>query len=169
MAARAHLGVAELVHVAGLHLAAELRGHGLHAVADAEHGHAELPDRSAARAGAFGCSTDSGPPERMMPLGWKATTSASLDVPGMDLAVDAELAHAARDELRVLRAEVEDEDAVGVDVVVGGGLHSAFYVTRLQGAIRAAAPTPVNLQQHRDLRRWQPRPPVDHRAAPARL
>jgi hypothetical protein len=32
------------------------------------------------------------------------------------LAIDAELAHAPRDELRVLRAEVEDENPVGVDV-----------------------------------------------------
>ena len=35
---------------------------------------------------------------------------------GMDLAVHAALAHAARDQLRVLRAEVEDQDAVRVDV-----------------------------------------------------
>ena len=38
------------------------------------------------------------------------------DIPGMHLAVHAELAHAARDQLRVLRAEVEDQDPVGVDV-----------------------------------------------------
>ncbi len=37
-------------------------------------------------------------------------------VPGMDLAVHAELAHAAGDELGVLRTEVQDQDAVGVDV-----------------------------------------------------
>jgi hypothetical protein len=35
----------------------------------------------------------------------------------VDLAVDAKLAHAARDQLRVLRAEVEDQDPVRVDVV----------------------------------------------------
>ncbi|MGN6321582.1 MAG: hypothetical protein ACTHNE_07635, partial [Dyella sp.] len=33
-----------------------------------------------------------------------------------DLAVDADLADAACDELRVLRAEIEDEDFVAVDV-----------------------------------------------------
>jgi len=42
VAARAHLGVAELVHGAGLDAAAELGGHGLHAVADAEHWDAEF-------------------------------------------------------------------------------------------------------------------------------
>ncbi|MFO0450989.1 MAG: hypothetical protein ACK52I_20410 [Pseudomonadota bacterium] len=35
----------------------------------------------------------------------------------MDLAVHADLAHAARDQLRVLRAEVEDQDPVRVDVL----------------------------------------------------
>jgi hypothetical protein len=34
----------------------------------------------------------------------------------VQLAVDAELAHAARDQLRVLGAEVEDQDLVVVDV-----------------------------------------------------
>jgi hypothetical protein len=34
----------------------------------------------------------------------------------MDLAVDADLADAPRDELGVLRPEVEDQDAVRVDV-----------------------------------------------------
>ncbi len=40
VAASAHLRVAEFVHGAGLDAAAELRGHRLHAVADAEHRHA---------------------------------------------------------------------------------------------------------------------------------
>jgi hypothetical protein len=34
----------------------------------------------------------------------------------MDLAVHARLAHAARDQLRVLGPEVEDQDPVGMDV-----------------------------------------------------
>src|SRR6185436_12203065 len=41
------------------------------------------------------------------------------DVPGKDFAVDAELAHAARDQLGVLGAEIEDQDARGVDVSLG--------------------------------------------------
>jgi hypothetical protein len=36
----------------------------------------------------------------------------------MDLTVNTQLADAARDELCVLRAEVEDQDAVGVDVLM---------------------------------------------------
>jgi hypothetical protein len=38
----------------------------------------------------------------------------------MDLAVHAELAHAPRNQLGVLRAEIQDEDAVGVDVALCG-------------------------------------------------
>jgi hypothetical protein len=34
----------------------------------------------------------------------------------MDFAIHAELAHATRDQLRVLRTEIEDQDPVGVDV-----------------------------------------------------
>ena len=45
VAVRAHLGVAELAVRARLDLAAELHGHREHAVADAEHRHAELEDR----------------------------------------------------------------------------------------------------------------------------
>ena len=46
----------------------------------------------------------------MMPLGAEVADERVADVAGMDLAVDAGFAHAARDQLRVLRAEVEDED-----------------------------------------------------------
>src|SRR5690606_23049504 len=46
-------------------------------------------------------------------LGW-------VVVPGPDLAVDADLADAAGDQLGVLRAEVEDEDLVAMDVGHGG-------------------------------------------------
>src|SRR5689334_24582813 len=49
-------------------------------------------------------------------------------IPGPDLAVDANLAHAPRNELRVLRAEVEYQDLVGVDVHVG--LHRAWAFER---------------------------------------
>ena len=66
--------------------------------------------------------TDSGPPDRMIPRAPKARTALVAAVPGQDLAVDADLAHAPRDQLRVLRAEVEDQDPVGMDVG-RSGLH----------------------------------------------
>ena len=45
-----------------------------------------------------------------MPFGANERTKASATSKRMDLAVDVRLAHAARDELRVLRAEIEDQD-----------------------------------------------------------
>ena len=51
-----------------------------------------------------------GPPDRMMPFGAKLAHEVVADVVRMDLAVDVRLAQAARDELRVLRAEIEDQD-----------------------------------------------------------
>jgi hypothetical protein len=54
--------------------------------------------------------TEDGPPERMMPA-WREIADELLgDVVGMQLAIDAGLAHAARDQLGVLGTEVEDED-----------------------------------------------------------
>jgi hypothetical protein len=50
VAAGADLGVTELAGVTRLDLAAELLGHGLHAVADAQHRQAQLDTRLAARA-----------------------------------------------------------------------------------------------------------------------
>jgi hypothetical protein len=42
VAAGAHFGIAEFAPARAFDLAAQLRGHRLHAVADAEHGHAEF-------------------------------------------------------------------------------------------------------------------------------
>ena len=118
--AGADLCIAELVHRARLDATAQLRGHGLHAVADAEHRHTQRPDglgcggRALLRDGLGAAREDDAlrieGPHRLIAC-----------VPGVDLAVDAELAHAARDELRVLRPEVEDQDTVGVDVAGGHG------------------------------------------------
>ncbi len=66
--------------------------------------------------GRVGVETLEGPPERMMPFGANARDLLERDVAGMDLAVDAALADAARDELGVLRAEVEDQDAIAVRI-----------------------------------------------------
>src|SRR5437867_3603921 len=41
---------------------------------------------------------------------WLIHTRVERQLEGVDLAVDAQLAHAPGDELRVLRAEVEDQD-----------------------------------------------------------
>ena len=61
-------------------------------------------------------STLAGPPDSTMPFGANARTALELDVAGMDLAVDAALADAARDELGELGAEVQDQDAIAVRI-----------------------------------------------------
>src|SRR5690606_25374659 len=49
-------------------------------------------------------------------LGAECGDLGRIVVPGPDFAVHAELADAARDQLRVLGAEIEDEDLVVVDI-----------------------------------------------------
>src|SRR6218665_153757 len=82
-------------------------------------------------------STEAGPPDRMIPRGAKrrgasagrarrggqedaargeAADVVRRQVRPVDLAVHPQLPHAARDELRVLTAKIEDEDLLGVNV-----------------------------------------------------
>ena len=104
---QAHACVAELALLAGLDRAAELRRHGLLAVADAENGNSQLEDfarraRSLRERHRLRSAGEDHAARRELPdlLGRR--------VVGMDLAVDAGLAHPPGDELGVLRAEVED-------------------------------------------------------------
>ena len=69
------------------------------------------PRRSpAARAGCRLRGTEPGPPERITPFGRSARKRLGGLVERHDLAIDARLAHAPRDELRHLAAEIDDED-----------------------------------------------------------
>ena len=61
--------------------------------------------------GAPSSYTEFGPPLRMMPVGFHSRIHSTRARRRMDLGVDARLAHAARDELRELRAVVDDQDA----------------------------------------------------------
>ena len=105
-------GPAELAGRAGQDLAAELRAHRLLAVADAEDRHAELEDGSgrpgAGRLVGRGRSAGQDDGRRLEPADMLVVERA-----GMDLAIDPELAQAAGDQLRILRAEVENQDALG--------------------------------------------------------
>ena len=112
--------VAELPFARGRDPAAKLLRHGLHAVADAENGRAERkdsrrrPGRVRVRHGLRAARQDHA----------ARLERAHLivgDVPRMYLAIHPQLAHAAGDELSVLRPEIEDQDAVRVDVRVRGG------------------------------------------------
>ena len=122
------VGAAELAMVAALDLAAELLGHGHLAVADAEHGQAALEHclRRAGRADVGDRGRAAGEDHAFRAEGRESFFG---EVERRDLAIDAGFAHAARDQLRHLRPEVDDEDAV----VVLGSAH-AQSVRRTFGA-----------------------------------
>ena len=113
-------GVAELAQIGTFHLATQLLGHGLHAVADTEDRHAEV-EHSLRRARAVGFM------HRLRTAGEddaarrECTNRCVIHVEGMQLAVHTDLAHTAGDQLAVLGTEVEDQDAVGMNIGVGHG------------------------------------------------
>ena len=98
---------------------AELRRHGLHAIADAEHRHTEREyiRRCVGRARV---GHGLGAARQDDAARAECSDRRLARIPGHDLAIDAELAHTARDQLRVLRTKIEDQDAVRVDVARGG-------------------------------------------------
>src|SRR6185312_2640479 len=124
MRSRLDPGVAEFASVAAFHRAPELHGHRLQAVADAQQRHAEIEDslRDARRARRDRGFRTAGKDD---PLRRKLRDLLRRVVPGPDLAIHADLAHPSRDQLRVLRTEVEDEDLVGVDVLHARLSHSS--------------------------------------------
>jgi hypothetical protein len=100
---------AELGDPRSLDAAAEVERHELHAVADPEHGHAQLEEagvdmRCSVRVHGRGTAGEN---ERERPLGARRRRG---DAMADELRVNAAFAHAARDQLRVLPAEVDDED-----------------------------------------------------------
>jgi hypothetical protein len=107
----AHFGIAVLVMAGIDHLAAQLGGHGLHAIADAEHRHAQLEHRlGGARRLLFRHRGRTAGEDD--PLGGEGTDEFPRHVIGMQFAVDVGLAHAPGDQLSVLGAEIEDQDLV---------------------------------------------------------
>src|SRR5574337_1190399 len=102
-------------HAVALGRAAELLRHGLHAVADAEHRHAELEHRLRRAVGRFLVHAG-------MAAGQDHATQSAVGrvvahpgvghVAGVHFAVHMGFADAPRDQLRDLGAEVEDQDFV---------------------------------------------------------
>ena len=115
-AAGADFGVAEFPGVAAFHLSAQLHGHGLHAVTDAQHGHAQLEDGVGGAVIHFidaGMAT--GEDDALeLAVGGVLPDPVAADVTGMDFAVDVGFADAPRDELGDLRAEIQDQDLLMV-------------------------------------------------------
>ena len=108
--------MAEFARVVGFNLTAKLRGHRLHAIADAEDRHTAVEDlpRRAWGAGFSGRFRTAGQDDA---FGRKGANCFRVVIPGPDFAVDANLADAPRDQLRVLRAEIENQDFVAMDVL----------------------------------------------------
>jgi hypothetical protein len=101
--------MAEFGGMAALDPAAQHVDHRLLAIADAQHRHAQLEDLGrGARAARLG---DAGRAARQdhRPGRQRPQTIAIERVEGMDLGIDVELAQAARDQLRHLAAEIDDE------------------------------------------------------------
>ncbi|MCY1521143.1 hypothetical protein D9M68_559430 [compost metagenome] len=111
----AHGREAELALVAAFDLAAELLGHGLHAVADAEHRNAEVEHGLRALVGGFFVHAGVAAREdHALEVAAGGVFAHPLvgDVAGMHFAEHMRFTYAACDELGDLRAEVEDEDLV---------------------------------------------------------
>ncbi len=102
---------AELAVRRRLDSAAHQVGHELHAVADAEDRHAALSTARSQR-GAPSSETLLGPPERMMPAGRRLRDLRRRRVERQNLGIDGQLAKPARNQLRELRAEIEDDDGL---------------------------------------------------------
>ena len=101
-------------------LAAEVAGHELHAVADAENGDAQLEDAGVGvgRALRVDRRRPAGEDERQRaPRRDRRRRRGVVD----ELRVDAALAHAPGDQLRVLAAEVDDEDGTLLGRRLGDG------------------------------------------------
>ena len=105
------IGAAEFAVMAALDLAAELGRHGHLAVADAEHGHAGIEDRLRRARRAFLV-------HRFRAAGEDHRLRLHLREGGFgllerhDFGIDALLAHPARDQLRHLTAEIDDQNLV---------------------------------------------------------
>ena len=95
------------------------RRHRLEAVADAQDRDAGPEERRGRWRARRPRTRSDGPPDRIIADGFFGEHLGGRHGRRDDLAVDPRLAHAARDELGVLRAEVDDQD----QVVFDGGCH----------------------------------------------
>jgi len=110
------LGAAEFTAMPRLHLAAQRRHHGLLAIANAEHGHAGAEHRlwGLRRAALMHAS---GTARQDDGLGQNGAEARFGLIERHDLGIDPRLAHAARNELGHLAAEIDDQHPVASPVM----------------------------------------------------
>ena len=108
-------GMTKLALKVRLGATTQLRGQRLHAVADAKDWHAEVEGflRRLGRVVNGGRLRPAGKDDALGRIG---RDLRRIMIPGPDLAVDADLSDTSGNQLRVLRAEVEDQDLVAMDV-----------------------------------------------------
>ncbi len=104
-----HLRVAVLALVGGAHFAAQLVHHELQAVTDAQHRQSEMQD-ALVRRRRVGVVDGRRPARQHDARGRVALDFVERGGAGQDDGEDVLFADAARDELRILRAKVEDDD-----------------------------------------------------------
>src|SRR5690606_18769451 len=111
--ANLHIGAAEFRRMATFDDTAELGAERLLAVADAEDRHARIEHRlRGARASLGGDRSRATGKDHALGLHLVECRGGILE--RMDLTIDAGLANAARNQLRHLAAEIDNEDAVGM-------------------------------------------------------
>ena len=115
LADHVNTGVAELAQLGTFDLAAHLLGHGLHAVADAQQRDLEVEHR-------LRCTRAVGFVDRLRATGQDDAARVEfadrfiVHVERVQFAVHADFAYATGDQLGVLGTEVEDQDAVSMNV-----------------------------------------------------
>jgi len=114
VAVGADFGVAEFAVVGEADHAAQLLRHGLHAITDAQHGHAQLEHGVRHAHGAFfvGRCVAARQDDALQALRHLVADEGIVDVARVHFGVDAGFAHAAGDQLGDLRTVVENEDAL---------------------------------------------------------
>ncbi len=105
-------GAAEFAVIGGRDASPQLRAHGLLAIADAEHRHAQLEHRLR-RARRLRHMHRGRPARQNHRPGAEGLEPGFVHGEGVNLAIDAAFAHPPRDELGHLAAEIEDQDLVG--------------------------------------------------------
>ncbi len=115
MSAGAHAGVAKFGLADILDAATELLGDGLHAVADAENRQPEIEQRRRHHR-LFAIEGRLGAARQDKTARAKFLDVLKIGIPGVDFAIDARLAHPARDQLSVLRTEIQNQDSIVVQI-----------------------------------------------------
>ena len=117
MAARADFGITEFAYRTILHRAAQLRGHRLHAIANAQHRHTQI-EYCLRRARRITFRHRIWATRKYDASRFEIADEFISHVARMQLAVHMGFTHTARDELAVLGTEIEDEDFfVGHDIL----------------------------------------------------